>query len=101
MIVVRLRAERRGGGNRIRLTARCDLSMKHTLLTAVAVAVCLGFVATIAQDAGRGGQQPGAAQSGAGGLGPGQIRPRPAEGRAPEFPPPNIRDYKPRSTLVV
>src|SRR5499427_5101754 len=34
-------------------------------------------------------------------LPPGQIRPRPAEGRDPEFPPPNIRDYKPRSTLKV
>ena len=34
-------------------------------------------------------------------LGPGRIRPRPAEGRQPEFPPPNIREYKPRSTLVV
>jgi hypothetical protein len=33
--------------------------------------------------------------------GPGQIRPRPAEGREPESPPPNIREYKPRSTLVV
>jgi len=33
--------------------------------------------------------------------GPGQIRPRPAEGREPEFPPPNIREYQPRSTLVV
>ena len=32
---------------------------------------------------------------------PGQIRPRPAEGRQPEWPPPNIREYKPRSTLVV
>jgi hypothetical protein len=32
---------------------------------------------------------------------PGQIRPRPAEGRQPEWPPPNIRDYKPDSTLVV
>jgi len=32
---------------------------------------------------------------------PGQIRPRPAEGREPEWPPPNIREYKPRSTLVV
>jgi len=31
---------------------------------------------------------------------PGQIRPRPAEGRQPEFPPPNIREYKPKSTLV-
>ena len=32
---------------------------------------------------------------------PGQIRPRPAEGRQPEVTPPSIRDYKPRSTLVV
>jgi uncharacterized protein len=32
---------------------------------------------------------------------PGQLRPRPAEGREPELPPPSIRDYKPRSTLVV
>src|SRR3954468_15002073 len=31
---------------------------------------------------------------------PGQIRPRPAEGRQPEWPPPNIREYHPRSTLV-
>jgi predicted TIM-barrel fold metal-dependent hydrolase len=31
---------------------------------------------------------------------PGQIRPRPAEGRQPEFPAPNIREYKPKSTLV-
>jgi hypothetical protein len=34
-------------------------------------------------------------------LGPGQLRPKPAEGREPEFPPPDIREYKPRSTLVV
>jgi predicted TIM-barrel fold metal-dependent hydrolase len=34
-------------------------------------------------------------------LPPGQIRPRPAEGREPEFPPPNIREYRPRSTLKV
>src|SRR5690348_14203974 len=32
---------------------------------------------------------------------PGQIRPRPAEGRQSEWPPPNIREYHPRSTLVV
>jgi predicted TIM-barrel fold metal-dependent hydrolase len=31
---------------------------------------------------------------------PGQIRPRPAEGRAPEFTPPTIREYKPKSQLV-
>src|SRR5262245_907489 len=32
---------------------------------------------------------------------PGQITARPDEGREPEFPQPKIRDYKPRSTLVV
>jgi predicted TIM-barrel fold metal-dependent hydrolase len=34
-------------------------------------------------------------------LGPGQVRPRPGEGRDPEFPPPTIVQYQPRSTLVV
>jgi predicted TIM-barrel fold metal-dependent hydrolase len=34
-------------------------------------------------------------------LGPGQIRPRPAEGRDPEWPAPRITEYRPRSTLVV
>ena len=34
-------------------------------------------------------------------LSPGQIRPRPAEGREPQLPVPTIREYKPRSTLVV
>lgn len=32
---------------------------------------------------------------------PGAVRPRPAEGREPELPAPTIRQYKPRSTLVV
>ncbi len=32
---------------------------------------------------------------------PGPIRQRPAEGREPELQPPTIREYKPRSTLVV
>jgi uncharacterized protein len=32
--------------------------------------------------------------------GPGQIRPRPAQGREPELKPPTIREYKPKSTLV-
>jgi predicted TIM-barrel fold metal-dependent hydrolase len=31
---------------------------------------------------------------------PGQIRPRPAEGREPENKPPTIREYKPKSMLV-
>jgi predicted TIM-barrel fold metal-dependent hydrolase len=33
--------------------------------------------------------------------GPGALRQRPGENRHPEFPPPSILDYKPRSTLVV
>ena len=32
---------------------------------------------------------------------PGQIHPRPAEGRQPEFKPPTIREYKPKSQLIV
>jgi predicted TIM-barrel fold metal-dependent hydrolase len=35
------------------------------------------------------------------GQAPGQVRPRPAEGREPELKPPTIREYKPKSTLVV
>ena len=35
-----------------------------------------------------------------GGEGGQQIRPRPAEGRDPEFRPPTIREYKPKSQLV-
>jgi predicted TIM-barrel fold metal-dependent hydrolase len=54
----------------------------NRLLLAIAAALLL---APLALDA----QQP-----------PGQIRPRPAEGRQPEFPPPNIREYKPKSRLV-
>ncbi len=34
-------------------------------------------------------------------TGPGVQRGRPGEGRAPEFPPPTIVDYKPRTTLKV
>ena len=33
--------------------------------------------------------------------GSGQLRPRPGEGRELEVPPPNIREYQPRSTLIV
>ncbi|MEP6590659.1 MAG: amidohydrolase family protein [Gemmatimonadota bacterium] len=32
---------------------------------------------------------------------PGQVVPRPAQGRSPQLPPPSIVEYKPRSTLVV
>ena len=34
-------------------------------------------------------------------AGSAQGRPRPGEGRQPEWPPPSIREYRPRSTLVV
>jgi uncharacterized protein len=46
-------------------------------------------LAEAAQNPGRGGGQT-----------PGQVRPRPAEGREPEFKPPTIREYKPKSQLV-
>ena len=58
--------------------------MSHALLSIT----FLTFAVTVAASA----QQPTA---------PGQIRPRPGEGRDPEFPPPTILEYKPRSTLVV
>jgi hypothetical protein len=32
---------------------------------------------------------------------PGQIRPRPGQGRDPEFPTPKTTEFKPKSTLVV
>jgi predicted TIM-barrel fold metal-dependent hydrolase len=53
------------------------------------LATCLVGAATLAA--------PLAAQQ----LGPGQIRPRPAQGREPEWPAPRITEYHPRSTLVV
>src|SRR5262249_28911001 len=49
-----------------------------------------GHAQAAERSGGEGGQQP-----------PGQIRPRPAQGRQPEFAPPTIREYKPKSTLVV
>ncbi|HXH24121.1 MAG TPA: amidohydrolase family protein [Vicinamibacterales bacterium] len=43
----------------------------------------------------------GVAQAPQGQQSEGALRPRPGAGRQPEFPIPNIREYKPRSTLVV
>ena len=98
-----------GGGNRIRLTVHCDLFLyrvgpcrrtlvqtrgdplaKKIQMTANRVLLAALLVATtsVVMTAQR-------SQT------PGQIRPRPAEGRQPELPPPSIVDYKPRSTLVV
>ena len=61
--------------------------MRRIVLPALAI-VTAGLVATASQ------QPPAQGQ-------PGQLRPRPGTGRQPEFPPPSIIDYKPRSTLVV
>jgi len=58
--------------------------MKHLLsVVAAALLLSLGYVAA---------QQPRTQ--------PGQLRPRPGQGRDPEYPPPSIVDYKPTSTLV-
>jgi uncharacterized protein len=43
----------------------------------------------------------GLAQSPQGTQSDGALRPRPGANREPEFPAPSIRDYKPRSTLVL
>ena len=43
----------------------------------------------------------GIAQAPQGGRSDGALRPRPGADRQPEFPAPTIREYKPRSTLVV
>jgi predicted TIM-barrel fold metal-dependent hydrolase len=43
----------------------------------------------------------GSAQAPQGGQSDGALRPRPGANRQPEFPPPSIIDYKPRTTLVV
>ena len=60
--------------------------MKRTVLL-IAAAV-LGLAGAV-ENQGREGGQP-----------PGQVRPRPAEGREPQLTPPTIRQYKPKSTLV-
>ncbi len=83
MIVTPLPRKRRGRTEfGLRLAANAsEFPMRKYLPVVLAFAVCipLGVVA----------QQT-----------PGQIRPRPAEGRQPEFPAPTIREYKPKSTLV-
>lgn len=85
------RAERiaQGGraADRIRLTARCDslsspLRLNFSLMRRALLPLGMVLVLGLASAA-----QPG--------------RGRPGDGREPEFPPPTIRDYKPRSTLVV
>ena len=67
--------------------------------------VLLGFITLVAASALSLGQRGGQERTGlraeqAGPAGPGQVRPRPAQGREPELNPPTIREYKPKSTLV-
>jgi uncharacterized protein len=71
----------RAKADRIRLTAHCDAYMKRPILTLLSLGLLT--IGMLAQQA------------------PGQIRPRPAQGREPQLTPPTIRDYKPKSTLVV
>jgi len=61
--------------------------LKRALLAALVI--CAVALAAFAQNQAAGQQSVGA------------TRPRPGAGRTPEFPPPSIIDYKPRSTLVV
>lgn len=58
--------------------------MKKIIVLVLATAAIVGASLIAQSPAGRGG-----------------TRARPGEGRTPEFPPPSILDYKPRSTLVV
>ncbi|HEY8469948.1 MAG TPA: hypothetical protein VIL18_09905, partial [Longimicrobiales bacterium] len=58
--------------------------MRRVVLFIPLIASLAGAQAVAAQEQGRG-----------------QLRARPGEGREPEFPPPTILEYKPRSTLVV
>jgi len=75
--------------------ALLTVSLAAPLLVAPAVARVVdvpglwrGRAEAAQNEDGGGGQQP-----------PGQVRRRPAEGRQPEFTPPNIREYKPKSQL--
>ena len=81
--------------------------MKRAALVLLAVALAAPLVA---QPAGarvtdrrglwRGLAQVAQSTSGGAGQASGRIRPRPAEGRDPEFKPPTIREYKPQSQLI-
>jgi predicted TIM-barrel fold metal-dependent hydrolase len=61
----------------------------------------MALFTTLTLTAQRGGAPAGGTQPARPPQTPGQIVPRPAEGREPQLPVPNIREYKPRSTLVV
>src|SRR6185295_15647042 len=82
--------------------------MRRSLLALLAVSLAASLIAAqpavvrllSASGLWRGHAEAAQTSNGAGGQPPGQIRPRPAEGREPEFKPPTIREYKPKSTLV-
>jgi predicted TIM-barrel fold metal-dependent hydrolase len=71
------------------------MHLSRALLIAVAVAAAAG-VGALAQ---RGGGQPSQIEAG-GACPPGTTEVRPGRCQAPEFPPPSILDYRPRSELV-
>jgi hypothetical protein len=98
------------GGQNSAYALAATLMKRQSLSIAAAFAVAVGAITALPVLTRIGGDrsevpfgvEAAQAPAGRGGqLGPGQIRPRPAEGREPEFPAPNIRDYHPRSTLVV
>ena len=90
MVVIRASAAKAASeGNRIRLTARCDLFFDFMTATC---AICGTYETPLARAARRRSRQRRAVAQ----QPPGQIRPRPAEGREPEFTPPTIREYKPQ-----
>ena len=94
MIVTFVDARKGEGGGQnsaYRLTATFSLKYNrrmNTRLAALLAVLAAGSIITLAQ-APQGAQSQGA------------LRQRPGADRQPEFPVPSIRDYKPRSTLVV
>src|ERR1700758_3889363 len=77
-------SRKRAKSDRIRLTGllRSLIPMRNAFVFSAALALAASFSYLAAQQT------------------PGQIRPRPGQGRGPEWPPPSIVDYKPKSTLV-
>jgi predicted TIM-barrel fold metal-dependent hydrolase len=77
--------------------------MTRGVLAVVAVVTSVASVATVLAQAPQGrqgrGQAPGPGSPG--GEQSGALRPRPGSDRQPDLPIPNIREYKPRTTLVV
>lgn len=72
---------------------RVPLSGLSVLVATVGMAAVVGLRS--------GGEVPAVTSGGQQGTAPGQLRARPGTGREPEFPPPTITEYHPKSTLVV